>query len=41
MDKDKDDFKIVQNFGEKLLKEQKEVPEDIQEIINDHFFEML
>jgi hypothetical protein len=41
MDKGKDDFKIVQNFEEKLLKEQKEVPEDIQEIINDHFFEMI
>ena len=41
MDKGKDDFKIVQNFGEKFLKEQKEVPEDIQEIVNDHFFEMI
>ncbi len=38
---DKDDFEIIKNFAEKLLKEQKEVSEDIQEIVNEHFFEML
>ena len=35
-----DEKKALENM-EKLLKEQRDVPPEIAEIVNDHFFEML
>ena len=36
-----DALDIFQKFCDKLLKAQKPVPEDIQKIINEHFFEKI
>ena len=40
MDEEKD-VEVVKNFAKKLIGSQKEVDPEIQEIVNDHFFEML
>ena len=33
--------KIIAEFARKLSEDAKEIPEEIQEVINDNFFEML
>ena len=39
--KDVEESRIVREFSEKFLKSQTDVSGDIQEVINEHFFEML
>jgi hypothetical protein len=33
--------KILKDFINKLVNNQKDIPEDIQEIVNEHFWELL
>ena len=39
--KNTEDFEIIRSFAEKLLADQLPVDNDIQEVINNHFWEML
>ncbi len=39
--KDMEELRVVREFSEKFLKSQTDVPGEIQEIINEHFFEIL
>lgn len=38
---EKKEEQILNEFAKKLTEDAKEIPEEIQEVINDHFFEML
>jgi hypothetical protein len=39
--KDAEESIVVREFSDKFLKSQTDVPREIQEVINEHFFEML
>ena len=36
-----DESRVVREFSEKFLKSQTDIPGEIQEVINEHFFEIL
>ena len=38
---DEQNFATICEFADKLVNSQKDVPDDIAEIVNEHFFEML
>ena len=38
---EKEDMEVVERFAEKLIGSQKDIEPEIQEIVNEHFFEML
>ena len=41
MNKNEDDIKVISKFAEKLISSQKDIEPEIQEVINEHFNEML
>lgn len=40
-DSDKDDFEVISSFAQRIVSQSKDIDDEIQEVINNHFWEML
>lgn len=40
-DSDKNDFEIISSFAQRMVSQSKDIDDEIQEVINNHFWDML